>query len=260
MHKKVLGVKISKRDKEESRELVRENLQKNDKTNYIFTPNAEMLVDAYRDDYFRMILNKSELNLCDSKGINFFNFNAFNRITGVDFMQEMLKVAEKMDKSVYLLGSGDNRVVKRLKKEIKREHPDIKISGTHPGPKIELIQENGINKIGVDEDKNNKIVHELVMKSPDIVFVAFGHLKQEMWIYNYLSDIPEIKLAMGVGGAFDYLSNEKDRAPRWVRNLGFEWLYRLIKEPKRLKRIMKAVVVFPVLHVWDKIKSLFSYK
>ena len=87
------------------------------------------------------------------------------------------------------------------------------------------------------------------MVKPDILFVAFGHGKQEKWINEYLRDLPSVKIAMGVGGAFDYLSGQTSRAPLWMRKIGLEWLYRLIREPKRLKRIWRAVIIFPIYFV-----------
>ena len=82
------------------------------------------------------------------------------------------------------------------------------------------------------------------MAQPDILFVAFGHGKQEKWIYENLKDLPGVKVAMGVGGAFDFVSGNKKRAPKWMRVIGLEWLYRLIHEPNNLGRIWKATVIF----------------
>jgi N-acetylglucosaminyldiphosphoundecaprenol N-acetyl-beta-D-mannosaminyltransferase len=252
MPNKVLGVKISQKSKEESREEVKKFLE-SDSQHMIFTPNAEMLVDARKDDYFQEILNDASLNLCDSKGVNFFTFNSFERITGTDFMLDILEIAEKKNKSVYFLGSGSDKVTKNLEEKMEKQFPNLNIVGSHPGPKIELKQVENINKLGIDKNKNDKILHEILMKSPDILFVAFGHIKQELWIHAYLDELPGVKLAMGIGGAFDYHSGKTERAPKWVRNLGFEWLYRVFKEPARIGRIFKAVVVFPIVKLFNKL-------
>ncbi|MFB6226154.1 MAG: WecB/TagA/CpsF family glycosyltransferase [Candidatus Paceibacteria bacterium] len=257
MAKKVIDVEISTTNKTESKEKVRDFFN-SDESHMIFTPNAEMLVDASRDDYFQQVLNDASLNLCDSKGINFFNFHKFERITGTDFMLDICDLAEQQDKSVYLLGSGSEDVLKDLQQNIKNKYPDLNIIGSHPGPKIKLNKVGNINKLGLNTNKNEHILHEIVMKSPDVLFVAFGHIKQELWIHAYLEDIPGVDIAMGVGGAFDYHAGKVERAPTWVRNWGFEWLYRLYKEPSRLTRIIKAVVIFPVLNFLYQLKYLFN--
>ena len=79
---------------------------------------------------------------------------------------------------------------------------------------------------------------------PDYLFVGLGAPKQEKWIYHNLPKMPSVKLAMGVGGAFDYISGRVKRAPRFMRSLGLEWLYRLIRQPWRFPRIVTAVLKF----------------
>jgi len=258
MTKEVLGVQISTDKEQEIKDKIKKLINSDSTHNYIFTPNAEMLVDAYQDEYFQTVLNSAKINICDSKGVNFFSFHTFERITGVDFMKELCEIAQEEQLSLYLLGSESEEVIDKLEQKLKDKYPNLTICGSHPGPEIEIISEAGINKLGVDKDDNNKIIHEIIMKSPDIVFVAFGHLKQELWIYNFLSDIPKIKLAMGVGGAFDYISESKTRAPEWMRKIGFEWLYRVYKEPWRIKRIFKAVFIFPLLIGYNKVKKSFK--
>ena len=79
---------------------------------------------------------------------------------------------------------------------------------------------------------------------PDILFVAFGMGKQEKWIYENLAKMPSVRIAMGVGGAFDYISGNVSRAPRLLRKFGLEWVYRLFKEPRRIGRIFNATIKF----------------
>jgi N-acetylglucosaminyldiphosphoundecaprenol N-acetyl-beta-D-mannosaminyltransferase len=96
-----------------------------------------------------------------------------------------------------------------------------------------------------------KIVEIINRRQPDILFVAFGQVKQEKWIYRNLPQIPTVKVAMGVGGSFDYISGKVKRAPSLMRKLGLEWLYRMCRQPWRLPRIMTAVVRFS----WAIMKS-----
>ena len=90
---------------------------------------------------------------------------------------------------------------------------------------------------------------------PDILAVGFGHGKQEKWIADHLTTLP-VHIAMGVGGSFAFLSGRIPRAPKWMRLIGLEWVWRLVREPSRIGRIFRATVVFPVLAVWDMISPI----
>ena len=95
-------------------------------------------------------------------------------------------------------------------------------------------------------------MRRLTQFGPQLLLVAFGHPKQESWIVQNLPNLPSVLIAIGVGGSFDYWSDTIKRAPRWMRWIGLEWLYRLFKEPKRFGRIMDAVFVFPLEAFKDK--------
>src|SRR5690606_12477114 len=94
--------------------------------------------------------------------------------------------------------------------------------------------------------EHDELLRERIQSSgAEVLFVAFGAPKQEEWIARNVSHLPSLQVAMGVGGAFDFLAERKKRAPRWMRSWGLEWLYRLLIEPKRFKRIVNATLVFP---------------
>lgn len=208
----------------------------------IFTPNPEMLVMARKYPWFREILNKGDLNLCD--GIGTALVAKTKRIPGVDFMLDLCHLAEQRGESVYLLGSGENEIVTLVSKKLQVLYPNLIIAGTHPGPQISLL----VTRYSFPtSEENNRIIQDILTKAPHILLVAFGHGKQEWWISEFLKDLPSVKIAMGVGGAFDMLAGKQKRAPKWLQKIGFEWLWRLIIEPKRWKRIWTAVIVFPIL-------------
>ncbi len=94
------------------------------------------------------------------------------------------------------------------------------------------------------------LIDQINKVNPDILFVAFGAPKQEKFIAGNLSKL-NCKVAIGVGGAFDYISGIVDRAPLWIRKIGMEWFYRLIKQPRRIARIYRAVIKFPILYFWN---------
>lgn len=262
---KILGVRIDDFTKKKALEKVAEFLQSN-KQHIIFTPNPEMLVDAQTDEEFRNILNSGSLNICDGFGIKVIAKGKVTRIPGIDFMLDICGLAKRQEKSVYLLGSGDQNVVEKVKENLSKKFPKLRIIGSNPGPKITMEPSNsagrqwnnGSMQIDVDREENDQISYDITTKTPDILFVAFGHIKQEKWIHQYLKELPSVKVAMGVGGSFDYIAEKVKRAPKWMQGLGLEWLYRLLKEPKRIKRIWKATGVFLYLVIKNQSKSVKS--
>ena len=95
-----------------------------------------------------------------------------------------------------------------------------------------------------DKEDEEHIVEMINRGKPDILFVAYGSPAQELWIHRNLFKLDSVKVAIGVGGAFDFAAGMVKRAPKWVQKIGLEWLWRLIREPKRIKRIWNATYVF----------------
>jgi N-acetylglucosaminyldiphosphoundecaprenol N-acetyl-beta-D-mannosaminyltransferase len=249
----MLGVKIEGLSKEKAIVKTREFLS-NGKQNKIFTPNPEMLVDAQYDKYFKDVLNSGDLNLCDGFGIHLLSFFKIPRFAGVDFLKELCIIAEKESKPVYFLGSGSKDVIKKTAEEIKNIFPKLKIAGWHPGPSIDFLKVEDVNKIICEPEQNESAIDDIIMTAPDILFVGFGHNKQEKWIFENLKNLPSVKIAVGVGGAFDYISGRVNRAPCFFRKIGIEWLYRLFTQPKRIKRIIKAIFIFPAFYLFSVFK------
>jgi N-acetylglucosaminyldiphosphoundecaprenol N-acetyl-beta-D-mannosaminyltransferase len=244
MAEKILGVRIDADLRVEALSKVQAFLSDGGQ-HMIATPNPEMLVDSYKDTYFRDILNASHLNICDGRGIQFMTRMRVPRIAGADFMQDICSLAASEGKTVYLLGSGDESVVAECKKQLETTYKKLRIVGVHPGLKITNLE----SKITYDEEENDSIIDDIIEKAPDILFVAFGHGKQEKWLYEQLPHLPSVKIGMGVGGTFDFISGKARRAPKCVRNMGFEWLWRFVREPWRFKRIWKATVVFLYIYL-----------
>lgn len=216
----------------------------------IYTPNPEMLVKADEDSYFKAVLNSGDMNICDGFGLRVFS--GVPRIPGVDFMIELCRVAAEGGRSVYLLGSGQDEVVAGAAGELRKRFSTLRIAGFDKGPDIHESQADNF-KLLIDEVNNQTAIERINSASSDILFVAFGMGKQEKWIHENLAKMPGVKIAMGVGGAFDYLAGTVPRAPLFLRKLGLEWLYRLIRQPSRLGRIWNATVVFTYLALKEKI-------
>lgn len=205
----------------------------------VVTPNPEMAVMADRDPSFKKILESSDLALADGFGLRVAGWIEGKRIpetiTGVVFTLILASIAEQENCSVYLLG-GRDEVAKRAAEGLKRNYPKLKIAGAEHGGKIRWI--------GGAWQEDKHLVDLIAHAKPDILLVALGHGKQERWIRHHLDRLPSVKLAVGVGGTFDFLAGEVWRAPQMVRALHLEWLWRLVIQPWRAPRIFEATFVF----------------
>ncbi|MFA6548224.1 MAG: WecB/TagA/CpsF family glycosyltransferase [Candidatus Magasanikbacteria bacterium] len=232
----------------------------NGKHNTIFTPNPEMLVDASRDQYFKDVLNSGDLNISDGFGVSLVSFGKIKRITGVDFVFRLCELAQEENKSIYLVGSGSRKVLEKTVENLKKQFPKLKIVGFHSGPKIDFLLVDDKQTIVPEPEINDQAIHEIIMTAPDILLVAFGHNKQEKWIYENIKNLPSVKVAMGVGGTFDFIAGFNSmrqtvkRAPCFMRKIGLEWLYRLCLQPRRFTRIWKATGMFVGLYIYNKFK------
>lgn len=250
--KTVLGVRFDGTGWAEATQKARDFLR-GEKLNYIFTPNPEMLVDAQHDQYFKDTLNTGDLNLCDGFGIQLFT--GLPKVSGVDFAMELCGLLAESGQSVYLLGTGNEQTVQRAAIHLQVRYPNVTIAGTDPGYSIQLSPSPSGAQLKYDATKHEEVLNRIIMAAPAVLLVAFGHNKQEKWIAEYAHQIPSLKIAMGVGGAFDFWSGTARRAPKFMQRLGLEWLWRLITEPHRIGRIIKATIVFPILFLVAKFKK-----
>ena len=238
---KILNVKIDNVSFQESLKRI-EGFLKSDSPNQIVTVNPEFIMAAQRDRDFLKILNSASLAVPDGIGLIwaskflYGNKNKLTeRVTGVDLVWAIAKMASEKGWSIYFLGAGPG-VARIAANRLKLLHKNLKIAGVSVGePKyFEKSVVEGIRKSGAD-----------------ILFVAYGAPKQEKFIYKNLKDL-KVKVAMGVGGSFDFIAGKQVRAPRWLQKIGFEWLWRLFFEPRRINRILTAVVRFPLKVIFSK--------
>jgi N-acetylglucosaminyldiphosphoundecaprenol N-acetyl-beta-D-mannosaminyltransferase len=250
----------------------------------IFTPNPEMLVDAQKDWFFCQALNRAELSVADGFGLvlatRYFYGQKLTRITGVDLMNTICTQAVEQSQSVFLLG-GEEGIAERAKRALLKKYPGIKIVGAEKGITLNNqlpITNNQTNikyqkskhltlntkflvGLNFDEKENQALIARINKVSPDVLLVAFGHGKQEKWLAEFIKELPSVKIGMGVGGAFDFLAGKVRRAPKFLRQLGLEWLWRLAQEPiKRSKRIWKAVITFSLLVRYYKRQIALPYR
>ncbi|MBI4281517.1 WecB/TagA/CpsF family glycosyltransferase [Candidatus Uhrbacteria bacterium] len=215
----------------------------------IVTPNPEFLLLAWSDEEFRGILNSADLALPDGVGLLFaarvFGVSIRERITGVAFIHAVCEEAAREGKTIFFLGGGEG-VAGHAAEELQKRYANLVVVGAESGGVIERIAK------GEWRYSDEKIFDTIRQAKPDVLFVALGQGKQEKWIADHCASLPSVKIAMGVGGALDYIAGAASWAPAWVRGAGLEWLWRLAHEPKRWRRIFNAVIVFPFVVLYER--------
>ena len=205
----------------------------------IFTPNAEFLVAAYYSPEFRQVLNQADINVPDGFGLillsGLVGQKIKKRISGADLVENLLKIAEEKKWPVGVVGvrRGDPKESKLLLSRLQKKYPGLKI-------------------VNLDNQKVSK------SQGLKIVFACQGMKKQEQWI---LANKDKIKanVFIGVGGSLDFLTGFTKRAPYWLRTLGLEWFWRGLQKPGHWLRIWRAVVVFPILVLKERLKRNLNF-
>lgn len=196
---------------------------KQEKKTFIVTANPEILVYAKEHVSYKKILRKADYIVADGIGVVFASKlkkqTIPERITGFDLMNAALVAANEERQSVYFYGAKPE-TNKLLIKKIRDKYPNLIIAGA---------------KHGYLKDETN-VVKEIKMSKPDYVFVALGVPLQEEWIATNIDSLDK-GILMGVGGSFDILCGNLQRAPSLFIRLNLEWLYRIIQEPIRFKRL-----------------------
>jgi len=233
---------------------------------YITTPNPEFLLEAQKNLKFKKVLNESDINIPDGTGIlwaakylditkkshsksiiiikwlyslllvpfcpKYIRTILKERVTGADLMNQICKNAKANNLKIFLLGAKEG-TAKKAKQNLEIKYNGIKITGVFSGtPNIK------------DE---SVIVEKIKTSKAQVLFVAFGAPKQELWIKRNLKKMPNIRLAIGIGGTFDFIAGIRKRAPKLMQKTGLEWLYRLLQQPSRAKRIYNATIKFSIL-------------
>lgn len=210
------------------------------KGKYVVTVNSEFVMLARKKPEFLRILNNADLAVADGQWLVWakliFGGKEHDRIAGVDLVEKLCEVCAKKAIGVGFLG-GFGDVAERVKVRQIAQNPTLKV----------VLAEPGDPAMGFDLKLKKKLK---VSSGVDILFVAYGMGQQEFWIDRVRNRLP-VGIYIGVGGAFDYLSMVKTRAPNFMRKAGFEWLWRLMMEPTRIWR-MRVLVIFAILVILQK--------
>lgn len=222
MFSKILDYNVFNQGKQE----LMEYIQSFEKVN-IISGNPEVLYNGiYEKELFDIFTSKSAVIIPDGIGTvlasKMVKSPVKEKIAGIEVMELIIKQCSEDGKGIYLLGAKEE-VVSACAAKLKEKYPNLDIAGFHNGY--------------FDLDNCSDIIDEIKNKKPEAVFAAMGSPRQDRFILKYMEQLP-VKIFMGVGGSFDVISGNINRAPRWMINLGLEWLYRVSKEPWRIKRLV----------------------
>lgn len=211
---------------------------------HVVTVNPEFIMMARRNSAFRTVLCQADLSLPDGIGVvwacRLMGYPLSERVTGVDTLTALAGVCAGRGFRPFLLGAGPG-VAEKAGEVLRRAHPGLEIAGTYAG-----------SPSPAEEDH---IVSLVRAARPDLLFVAYGAPQQDLWIARNLAR-SEVPVAMGVGGAFDFLAGVTPRAPKWMQDAGLEWLYRLLRQPWRWRRM----VVLPRFALLMLIERYFPHR
>lgn len=196
----------------------------------VFTPNAEIAQACVENEAIRSFIESADLLLPDGAGVvmasKILGTPLKEKVAGIDFAEGVLSLSEILGKKVFFLG-GKSNVAEMAKENLLGRYPDLIIVGTHDGY---------FEKTGAE---NDAVLHEINTSGAEVLFVCLGAPAQEKWLCENKEKLENIRLAAGLGGSLDVFAGVVKRAPKLFIKLKLEWFYRLIKEPRRIGRMMK---------------------
>ena len=221
----ILGVNVDMVTISEATDKILDFLDE-DKLHSVYTPNSEIIMEAYRNQDFNEILNAADLLTADGIGVvyaaKYLKKPIKERAAGYDVAKLLLQKISYTDHKLFLFG-GKPGVGDLAKKNMQKDYPGLNIVGVRNGY--------------FTDDEEEEIINEINASGADLLFVCLGAPRQEKWIHKN-KDKLKVKVAMGVGGSIDVFAGTVQRAPDFFCKTGLEWFYRLMKEPWRAKRMM----------------------
>lgn len=196
------------------------------KVGQVITPNVDQIVRLEWDNYFKKICANCELLLVDGHPLlwvaKMYKRPFKQKICGSDLVPLLCEMAAEKGYSVFFLGAAPG-VAQKAADKLLSKYPQLKVAGTYSPP-------IGFENDEIELSQINKMLNE---SNADMLFVGLGVPKQDIFIYENMN-IYKIPMSFSIGGTIDFIAGVQKRAPRWMRKIGLEWLYRLIKDPKRM--------------------------
>mgnify|MGYP004492084763 FL=1 len=220
----VMGLKFDSMTMDEALSRA-EALLRGEKAAYVVTPNAEIAYEALHDGQLREMLNGADLMLPDGAGVvlasKLLRTPVKQKVAGVDFAAGLLSILERNGQSLYLLG-GKTGIGELAAQKMLEAHPQLRIAGIADG----YFQDEA------------PVIAKINASGADALFVCLGAPKQERFMVQHQQEL-QVHLMAGLGGSLDAFAGTVQRAPAWMIRLNLEWLYRLIREPKRFRRMLR---------------------
>ena len=208
----------------------------------VCTVNPEFIMAARRHPAFAQALAAADLCTPDGIGVlwaaRLAGVRLDERVTGSDAIYRLCERAAAQGWRIFFLGAAPG-VAERAAAKLARLYPGLPVAGTYGGSPA-------------DADWP-QIRQHLAAAQADLLFVAYGHPRQDIWIHQHREELP-VAVALGVGGAFDFVAGITPRAPLWLRRLGLEWLFRLARQPWRWRR-MAALPLFALLVLLEWVRQ-----
>ncbi len=221
---RILGVKLHNVNFNHTIEAIDGFIRKRDRQNLIVTLGTEMVMKAQSDEVFKNIVNNASLVCADGVGLLWaakkYGYHVKEKVAGVELLERLVELSGRKKWKLFFFGAAPG-TAQEAKIQLLKKYPDANIVGEYHG--------------FFEDDSEVKTM--LRQTSPDILFLALGSPKQELWYIENAGEL-DIPVGIGVGGSLDVMSGKVDRAPGWMIKLGLEWFYRLYKEPSRWKRMM----------------------
>lgn len=246
----ILGVKISIINMDDASFCIEDAILKRGKI-YICVCPVSTIIECKKNLKVLSSVNSADLATPDGMAVVWIGgmrgHKTIRRVYGPELMQRICEISAKKGYRNYLFGSSQD-VLEKLNVRLNKAYPGLSISGSFSPP---------FRKLSKEED--DKIVSDINSSGSDIVWIGLGSPKQDLWMYEHRGRI-NAPVIVGVGAAFDFLAGTKLQAPSWIRNNGFEWLFRLITEPRRLwRRYLLDYPAFVYYLLLDLISGVYSY-
>lgn len=243
----ILGTKVSATNLQGASLYLKDCIEQ-DKRTYVCIAPVSTIVDAWKNDAYRKIINSSGMVTPDGMPLVWLGKlkgeRTMGRAYGPDLMLKFCELSQQKGYKHYFYGGTSERNQLLIEK-LKNKFPELKVKGSYAPP---------TRKTGEMEDDD--ILEQINRAEPDILWVGLGSPKQDYWMYNHRQKL-NVPVVIGVGAAFDFISGVKKQAPKWMQRCGLEWFFRLCCEPKRLwKRYLfgNALFIFLVLRDFFKKK------
>jgi N-acetylglucosaminyldiphosphoundecaprenol N-acetyl-beta-D-mannosaminyltransferase len=236
---RVLGVRIDALQIPEAIEKLEEWIRERRRSYFVSLTNVNNVMEARRDPRFRKIQDSADLSLPDGMPLVWIGrlrgYQLRRRVYGPDLLLDFCRQTEGKGYSHFFYG-GAPGVGEQLAEGLRRRFPALRIAGVYSPP---------FRQLSPQED--TYVVEMINRATPDVLWVGLGCPKQERWIYEHRNRL-RVPVIAGIGQAFDIHSGRVRQAPRWIRENGLEWLFRLWKEPRRLWR---RYLIYNTQFVWN---------